>query len=148
VGKYEESRSRSTRSAKWAERMQGVEEFVADTGRLPKDKRDLNLSTSERSLARFLRYQRHIEPKLDESQRERLERLPGFDWDPRESAWDAKSELCLDFVLRTGRLPRQRSGDAGERVIADWLTRQLSLLRSARLPYHRRAMIERIRRSR
>jgi len=80
----------------------------------------------ESRLAGWVRYQRRREQKLSlpSWQRELLEQVPGFSWDPLEEQWNEWRETLRVFLAEEVRMPRYRSQDARERVLAAWVHKQ------------------------
>lgn len=108
---------------RWVETCVQLEVYVAAHGALP-----TLASTSEgddsRRLVQWLRYQRRNKDRLSTYQRERLECLPGFSWEPREDAWlDSLHDVEL-FVREHRRRPRRRSADPDEARLAIWFRNQ------------------------
>jgi len=119
--------------------MADVEHFVTQAGGLPRDSKARRADPAakvELRLARFLRYQRHNELQLTDAQQERLEKLPGFDWSPVETAWEQRCQDYSSFVRARGRIPRRRSPDRTERELELWHHRQALRQRRGLLPHH------------
>lgn len=113
----------SARHRRWVETCAELEAYVAAHGALP-----TLTSTREgddaRRLVEWMRYQRRNEHRLSDYQRERLECLPGFSWDPREDAWhDALHDVEM-FVREHRHRPRRRSADPEEARLAIWFRNQ------------------------
>jgi len=83
----------------------------------------------ESRLAGWVRYQRRREQKLSlpSWQRELLEQVPGFSWDPLEEQWNEWREALRVFLATEGRMPRYRSPSASERALAAWVHKQRHL---------------------
>lgn len=118
----------SVRHRGWVETCAQLEAYVAAHGALP-----TLTSTSEsddsRRLVEWTRYQRRNQNRLSDYQRERLECVPGFSWDPREDAWhDALHDVEM-FVRAHGRRPRRRSSHSEEARLAIWFRNQRLLAR-------------------
>lgn len=123
----------------WNQRMTDIEDFVTQDGCLPRDSRARRADPAakvELRLARFLRYQRHNELHLTEAQQARLDKLPGFDWSPVETAWEQRCEDYRSFIRTRGRVPRRRSTDRSERELALWHYRQTLRYSRGLLPHH------------
>jgi len=67
----------------------------------------------------------------------RLNDLPGWQWEPREDAWQQRLTRLMAFRANHGRSPRIRSADPSERALALWHARQRRGLRERVLPYTR-----------
>jgi superfamily II DNA or RNA helicase len=91
----------------WEERLQDLKSFAQRTGHSsPRQSPD---SDSDHDLAKWVTTQRnrYREGTLDADEIERLEALPGWSWDPRESFWSDALEALRCFVERerTARVP-------------------------------------------
>ncbi len=77
---------------------------------------------------------------LTVQQREALERLPGWSWDPRLDSWVARAEEVRLFVRVNGRLPRVRA--RAESALAHWYSRQCIARENGSLSPERTIMLE------
>lgn len=124
------------RESNWSTRLAGVQEFVREHDRLPRRHRPD--TASERTLGFWLDYQRRTLDHLTDTQVIALNRLPGFDWAPRELAWTRQARAYLNFVTVTGRRPRRNSTNPSETQLASWHARQRRLDTRRQLPFDRR----------
>lgn len=132
-------------SRNWETRLREVEGFIATTGSFPRAncRRRLEKPTECR-LADWLRRQRRSRPNLSSKQSRCLEALPGFEWEPRDAAWDDKFFAYGGFLELQGRPPRRRSDDAVERSLAVWFRNQCWQLAKGTLPKHRADELDRL----
>lgn len=125
--------------------MRSVEAYVSRTGRLPRiNLRKQSGDSEEPLLANWLRYQRRYQSSLTAQQRARLEALPGFEWEPWDSAWDDKYLAYSLFLKCYGRRPRRRSDDPSERSLATWYRNQRARQAHGLLPKHRADELRRL----
>lgn len=75
--------------------------------------------------------------KLTNEQTEALSAIPGFEWDPRGTAWEARFAALSAFINEHDRRPRFRAATAVERSLADWHARQLRRLAAGQLSHDR-----------
>jgi hypothetical protein len=64
---------------------------------------------------------------LPEWQRELLEDVEGFLWDPSNEIWNQHLVDLTAFLEREARVPRYRSTDERERRLAAWVHKQRHL---------------------
>ena len=135
----QDDRSRVT---SWLCTVWQIEEFISQTGRLPRRNSRApkeQVQPVEHALADWLRYQRR--PRSQELhcgyQRQRLELIAGFQWDPVEELWVVQLETLRTFHAENGRAPRYRSADPGERSLAAWVGRQRKAIRTGTLSGYR-----------
>jgi len=122
-----------SRTHQWDVKANAVDAFVAAHDRLPHAAP--RASASERRLAYLLHYQRRSATRDNHTdrQRQRLSRIEGFRWNPREAHWHAMLGDLRCFYLQNRRAPRYRSSEQDERSLANWEAKQLHLLRRGRL---------------
>jgi hypothetical protein len=129
---------RSQRDLAWIGRYSDLVRFVARSERLPSEvaKPVDGVEEDERRLGGWVRYQRRRNDRglIPAWQRELLDGLPGFTWDPLGDQWDGWMELLRDFLDREQRIPRYRSKDAGERALAAWVHKQRHIYGKGALP--------------
>ena len=120
--------NRSQRDVVWIGRYGDLVRFIARTGRLPSEvaKPVDGGEKYERRLGGWVRYQRRRQERglIVRWQRELLDAVPEFTWDPLGDQWDIWMDMLRDFLDREGRVPRYRTSDAGERALAAWLHKQ------------------------
>ena len=125
-------------AANWERQMAAVERFAERMGRIPRANcRRRSEKPLESRLADWLRRQRRNSENLSLQQCARLEALPGFEWEPRDAAWDDQLFAYRSFLQLHGRPPRRRSEDAHERSLAIWFRNQRTRLARGTLPKHR-----------
>ncbi len=134
----------SNRERNWHGRLQALADFVETYGRLPRSnarRRRQPDAAGERALAEWLRHQRRPQARerLSDSQRQLLEALPQFSWEPLDDAWDDRLDEYREFLNMERRHPRYRSRDAHERALAAWAVHQRQQDRANKLPYWRRS---------
>lgn len=66
-----------------------------------------------------------------------LDAVPGWNWAPREDAWDERIRAFEWFVVENGRLPRTRATESSERALAYWTSRARRVAQRGLLPYRR-----------
>jgi hypothetical protein len=94
------------------------------------------------ALGKWVNKQRAERRALSEDRRRKLERLPGWRWQARASAWEERLHLLRDFVREHGhaRVPRtHRVGDVG---LGAWAGRQRLAYRRGVLAPNRVAALE------
>lgn len=131
-----------SRVAVWIRTVRSLEEFVSREGRLPRENNRLpreQISTEEKQLAEWVRYQRRPATRADHCryQSRRLESIPGFSWGPRDDQWNTQFTAFAQFVAGYHHAPRYRSEDLAERASAAWAAKQRHLLRLGKLPKDR-----------
>jgi len=117
-------------SVAWARRYGPLVRHVASHGAMPREFANPSAEEVEESrLAGWVRYQRRRKQKLSlpSWQRELLEQVPGFSWDPLEEQWNEWREMLQVFLAAEGRMPRYRSTSANERALAAWVHKQRHL---------------------
>jgi hypothetical protein len=131
-----------SRVTSWLRTVWRVEAFVAQAGRLPRRNSRISkeqVDPVEHALADWLRYQRR--PRSQDLhcayQRQRLELIAGFQWDPIEERWVAQLEALRTFRAENGRAPRYRSADQAEKSLAAWVGRQRKAMRAGTLDGYR-----------
>lgn len=131
-----------SRVASWLRTVWRIEVFIAKAGRLPRRNSHAakeQVDPVEHALADWLRYQRR--PRTQELhcayQRQRLEIIAGFEWDPVEERWVGRLEALRTFRAENQRAPRYRSADLGERSLAAWVGRQRRAIRIGALSGYR-----------
>ena len=117
----------SRRAANWAEALSRYEDFWRLNGRSARENtRDRSsLPPEERRMGEWARHQRRFDDRLSSYQKVRLDVSPAFEWDPRESVWQAHLAECEQHVRRTGKLPYLNAADPAEFALGRWLGRQL-----------------------
>lgn len=80
----------------------------------------------ENKLAGWVRYQRRRAERgtLPAWQRELLDQVKEFSWDPFGDQWDAWFDALRSFLEAKKRVPRYRTEEAGERALAAWVHKQ------------------------
>ena len=130
-------RSKSgSQSLAWTRRYGLLLRHVASHGAMPREFANPRAEEVEESrLAGWVRYQRRREQKLSlpSWQRELLEQVPGFSWDPLKEQWNEWCEMLRVFLAAERRMPRYRSQDAHERALAAWVHKQRHLHRRGEL---------------
>lgn len=128
------------RQRNWLANVAALHRFVDSRGRWPhriwRQRTDTPYTDEER-LVNWLREQRRQYDSLSTYQHERLEAIPGFEWNPKDEAWDRKIDGYRAFVAAHGRLPEVSSRDSEERRLAVWGSNQRIAHRKGRLPKHR-----------
>lgn len=131
-----------SRITSWLRTVWQVETLVAQTGRLPRRNSRASkeqVDPVEHALADWLRYQRR--PRTQDLhcayQRQRLELIAGFQWDPAEERWVGQLEALRTFQAENQRAPRYRSAEPGERSLAAWVGRQRMAIRTDTLGGYR-----------
>lgn len=143
VAREDETPEGGIREAWWFARFEQVQEFVRVVGRLPaRTVTGSSASAYERSLFYWLRQQRKREARLAEWQWQRLDLLEGFEWVPREAAWERRLASYEAFVRERGREPRVRGSGVAERSLARWMERQVEAKRRRQLPVARQCALE------
>jgi hypothetical protein len=128
------------RQRNWLRNVTALHAFVHDRGRWPHRiwRQDTSgADAGEEHLVNWLREQRRHDRSHCAYQRERLEAIPGFEWSPRDEAWDRHVDGYRAFVNEHGRRPRGSSQDRTERKLAVWASNQRTAQRKGRLPKHR-----------
>jgi len=89
----------------------------------------------ERRLGGWVRYQRRREERglLPAWQRELLDQMPEFSWDPLGDQWDEWLEKLQTFLKEERRMPRYRTNNTGERALAAWVHKQRFFFRQGSL---------------
>lgn len=82
-----------------------------------------------------------LDASLTPERRRLLERLPGWDWDPRETQWERRAEELRRFVRAQSHLPRVRSDDPQESALAHWYSRQRVMRDEGRLSVEREELL-------
>lgn len=128
------------RAGNWVRTLHRYETFWWHHGRSPREntRNRSSLSSVERRLGEWARYQRRFETDLCGYQHVRLSASPAFVWDPHDSVWFQQLERCCDQAVRNQRLPYLNSQDPVEFAAARWLNRQIMHLREQRLNPDRR----------
>ena len=131
-----------SRVTSWLRTVWRMEAFAARTGRLPRRNSRApkeQVDPVEHALADWLRYQRR--PRTQDLhcdyQRQRLELIAGFRWDPIEERWVGQLETLRTFHAENGRAPRYRSADPREKSLAAWAGRQRKAIRTGMLDGYR-----------
>lgn len=115
-------------ATRWLTRLNEVERFLSTNQRWPNwshNNADLGTRGREGSLHGWVKRQRERSRagQLCAYQEERLECLPGWDPNPRHTAWTAMYTAYREFVHRTGRAPR-RGENVEETRLARWAAKQ------------------------
>lgn len=118
------------RAGNWVRTLHRYEAFWRRHGSSPREntRNRSSLSSIERRLGEWARYQRRFEANLSAYQHARLTVSPAFAWDPHGSAWSEQLMRCHDQLARNRRLPYLNSQDAAEFTAARWLNRQIGEL--------------------
>ncbi|GAB3034619.1 hypothetical protein GCM10027052_10520 [Parafrigoribacterium mesophilum] len=128
------------RQRNWLANVRALHQFVDSRGRLPhrtwRGRKD-SADAAEEHLVNWLREQRRHSQSLCTYQRDRLEAIPGFEWSPKEEAWDRKVDDYRAFVIEHDRRPSLSSGSRAEQQLAVWERNQRMAQRDGRLPKHR-----------
>jgi hypothetical protein len=136
------SRARAARrQQKWELELHLVEKFISGNGRLPRAG-GVDRDAFERRLGTWLRTQRRERERRSDHQRQLLEALPGFAWQPREAHWDRRMSDYREFVSEHHREPSTRSENKYERHLARWVTRQRAARRCGALSTRRAAQLD------
>ncbi|WAB84969.1 helicase associated domain-containing protein [Microcella daejeonensis] len=123
---------RSVRIRAWLARIAEVEAWVRVHRALPVNRRSPRSERlAEARLADWLTWQRsRLQYELLTTyERQRLEALDGFLWDPRSERWEAKLIAVDRFLTDHRRAPLTRSAVAAERALGHWLAHQRLLRR-------------------
>ncbi|MFP7761842.1 helicase associated domain-containing protein [Marisediminicola sp. LYQ85] len=133
------------RVIQWTDGRQALEQHIARTGKAPANNRRPGSATrqEELTLAEWSRTQRRADRagRLCAYQRERLDLIDLFDWDPRETAWMATFNRYARFLGEHGRAPTERRG-AEERTLANWASKQRAAYWSGKLAAHHQAQLQ------
>lgn len=128
--------------ASWMDKLEEVRAFVDREGRFPRT--DLG-ETDERSLGRWLSYQRkrarqgtEHPPRLEALD----ENLPGWRGVDPETAWSDRAQAVAEFHNREGRWPSTVAKGSGEKSLGVWLANQRTRLRKDMLRPDRRAFLD------
>jgi hypothetical protein len=117
----------TTRTLQWLATYGEYVTYVEAMGRLPRESTSSAAQPSvEVRLASWARYQRRrlARDVMPGWQRELLEMVPGFDWDPTAEQWQRRCEELGQFLAAHRRMPRYRSPDPVERRLAAWVHKQ------------------------
>ena len=128
------------RQRNWLRNVAALHAFVHDRGRWPHRiwrQGASGADSGDEHLINWLREQRRHNRSLSAYQRERLEAIPGFEWNPREDAWDRQIDGYRTFLTEHDRRPRVSSKNKTERQLAVWANNQRMARREGRLPKHR-----------
>lgn len=117
-----ETRTRHGRRAtNWDRHFREVSRYVDTHGTLPRNSGGED--TDGDRLADWLSDQRKRRRRdlVTDDQRDRLETLPGFEWEPRDAQWAQRVRQYAEFLRSTnGKRPQIRSHNALERRLARW----------------------------
>jgi hypothetical protein len=80
---------------------------------------------------------RHTRAVLETGRRERLERLPGWTWDPLSDTWERHFRALLVFVDREGHARVPTGHVEAGLPLADWVIRHRQEHKSGKVPYDR-----------
>lgn len=120
--------SNSKRDLVWIERYCTLVRFVARMERMPREVANPvdAEEIEEKRLSGWARYQRRRKERglLPVWQRELLEQMPEFSWDPLGDQWDEWFEKLQTFLVEEGRMPRYRTNIMEERALAAWVHKQ------------------------
>jgi len=111
-------------TAKWEDRFEQLNEFIAQNGRFPENADTFN-NSSVKTLLTWVNSQRkaHLNGKLSEEKTKKLEDI-GFVWNLNDVQWNNNFEILKEFVEVNGRLPKR--GDVYKNVNVDtWLKSQV-----------------------
>ncbi|RNE59357.1 hypothetical protein EEJ31_09975 [Cryobacterium tepidiphilum] len=114
----------------WLDEFANLERHVELRGAMPRESKNQTSQVSgEARLAGWVRYQRRraVRGILPDWQRELLEQITGFLWDPSNENWSRHLATLTAFLEREGRVPRYRSSNAEERRLAAWVHKQRHL---------------------
>lgn len=126
------------RTRNWLQKHRQLREFVTRNGFLPRERTEADVN--ERVLESWVRRQRTYEGQLCTYQREAMDSIPGFDWDPLGEAWEARFYELADRLELHGRWPSHHSADPSERKLGVWVRHQRRMLRAGKLRAERLAM--------
>jgi Helicase associated domain/Glycosyl transferases group 1 len=130
----------SPADAAWEQVFADLEAFVEREGHArPRPERD-------RELAGWVAAQRraHRDGRLAAGRSERLERLAGWSWDPREAAWEQAFAALEAFIGREGHA-RVPAGHVEDGVgLGGWVAAQRRAYRDGRLAAGRSERLERL----
>lgn len=133
--------ARAPRSVrKWNENALELERFSRSQGRTPKRNARHpggGVSPEELRLHNWVRYQRRSMNTLCTYQITRLVRIPHFEFDPLEEAWDSHLAELGAFIAREGRHPSRHSPESEERRLGVWKDQQRTAARRGTLEYRK-----------
>ena len=126
----------SRRERIWIDRYSELLQHVARVGRMPREGAD---EAEESLLAGWVRYQRRRENRKELLfwQRELLDRVSGFSWDPLGEQWEETCRQLERFFIAERRIPRYRTSEETERALAAWVHKQRHLYARGELAAHR-----------
>lgn len=110
------------RHAHWIVTVHEVEEFAARHRRLPR--RGRHLTAGERALGEWIHHQQQRRYSMSGYAAARLGTIPGWQWHPRRSNWDARFEQLDRFVRTELRPPSPKAAVESERRLGRWVQRQ------------------------
>jgi hypothetical protein len=123
------------RRRNWIRLLDELTTWSLQHGRAPTHSRDS--SKPELRLTNWARYQRRHEADLSPYQRQRVELVPFFLWEPREEEWDERFDELEACLLSAEAMPKHRSSSDADRALARWAERQRASKRRGSLPKHR-----------
>jgi hypothetical protein len=119
------------RGSAWFAQYTAFVSHLEITGVMPRELGDaVNVpERQEQRLAGWVRYQRRRERlgALPVWQRQLLEVVPQFSWDPLGEHWDRSCDQLQGFLTDNRRMPRYRSDDGAEKALAAWVHKQRHL---------------------
>ncbi len=134
-------RARSDRELAWIGRYTDLVRFLARAFRMPREVPNPRTpeELEESRLGGWVRYQRRrsVRGTLPTWQRDLLDNLDEFSWDPHGDQWDEWFRRLRLFLADEQRVPRYRTQDAGERALAAWVHKQRFLHRRGSLSSER-----------
>ena len=136
----------SPRNVTWMKRYGAVVRHQARTGSMPHEFASPTGDKEreeENKMAGWVRFQRRRADRgvMPVWERELLEQLPGFSWDPLGEQWDRWCGLLNTFLITEGRMPRYRSLSPSEKALAAWVHKQRHLFRAGSLSVERVASL-------
>jgi len=119
------------RGSAWFVQYTAFVRHLETTGAMPRELGDAvnGPERQEQRLAGWVRYQRRRERlgTLPVWQRQLLEVVPQFSWDPLGEHWDRSCDQLQGFLADNRRMPRYRADDGAERALAAWVHKQRHL---------------------
>ena len=91
-----------------------VQEYINEKQKIP----GAEVIYQEARIGQWIGVQRRGKNKLSLLRTQALEALPGWSWDPRDTAWNNQLHDLKNFVLQHKRLPSDKE------TLGDWISRQ------------------------
>jgi hypothetical protein len=128
-----------TRYGKWIAHLHDLQQFHHSTGGMPR--RRSTGDEYESNLAEWAHHQRQRRHTMCGYAAGRLESIPGWQWNPRSSDWEARLAELADFTRDHPKVPTPTSSDPVERSLARWVQRQRDAARTGSLSGERAAIL-------